>query len=79
MIKIEKPDISVKNLLNDCIYNMKNENEKFLINHSIDEIENICKKYDEYAIDNDLHKFDMRIDDETEKIIEKLYKNKLKK
>ncbi|MDW4406633.1 hypothetical protein QI107_10890 [Staphylococcus saprophyticus] len=77
MIKIEKPDISVKNLLNDCIYNMKNENEKFLINHSIDEIENICKKYDEYAIDNDLHKFDMRIDEETEKIIEKLYKNKL--
>ncbi|MBF7019885.1 hypothetical protein ISO99_08185 [Staphylococcus sp. 18_1_E_LY] len=77
MIKIEKPDISVKKLFHDCIYNLKRENEKLLISHSIEELENIYKKYDEYAIENDLHKFDMRIDTETENIVGKLYKNKL--
>ncbi|KYH13874.1 hypothetical protein [Staphylococcus kloosii] len=77
MIKIEKPNINVKKLFNDCIYNLKRENEQLLIKHSLNELENIYKKYDKYATDNDLHKFDMRIDEETENIVEKLYKNKL--
>ncbi|MCG1980407.1 hypothetical protein K4U80_03620 [Staphylococcus epidermidis] len=77
MIKIEKPNIKVRQLFNDCIYNLKNENEKLLINGCIEEIEDIYKKYDEYAVGNKLHKFDMTMDRETENIVEKLYKNKL--
>lgn len=53
-------------------------NSKTNINDLVnDNNENIYKKYDEYAIDNDLHKFDMKIDQGTENIVKKLYKNKL--
>ncbi|WP_103254708.1 HNH endonuclease [Staphylococcus aureus] len=81
MIRLKSPQIELKDVIQDCIYNFRDSNKKESIEKIIPEIEKFHEKYREYASKNELHLFKdpFASNNDLNNILVGLYTNKLSK
>ncbi|HCZ2497428.1 TPA: hypothetical protein O2W60_002665, partial [Staphylococcus aureus] len=81
MIRLKSPQIELKDVIQDCIYNFRDSNKKESIEKIIPEIEKFHDKYREYASKNELHLFKdpFASNNDLNNILVGLYTNKLSK